>query len=207
MFTEYFKNIQHRKPQRAKSIFTNDIFSINYSYVSILESNETFFASPPQLSRHAIVRLEISLFSQFQDSIREILTDNKISPFIRDDLQQRLAWFKIDYFQHILDIISQARKSFRSKTANELKLADKTDYVWCPEWSHVIFFNNPNVFSSAAIATASVHRDYLRVTPLITDTTPWNLKTILNDNTSNNILTSTFISTQEILNGTKNRTN
>ena len=37
VFTEYFKNIQHQNSQRANSIFTNDVFSLIYSYVSILE--------------------------------------------------------------------------------------------------------------------------------------------------------------------------
>ena len=40
VFTEYFKNIQHQSSQRANSIFTNDVFSLIYSYVSILEKKE-----------------------------------------------------------------------------------------------------------------------------------------------------------------------
>ena len=52
----------------------------------------------------------------------------------------------------------------------------------------------------------SVHRDYLRVTPLTTDTTPLNYNAIFNDRTSNNSLNSIFIKTQENLNGTKNLT-
>ena len=37
VFTEYIKNIQHQNSQRANSIFTNDVFSLIYSYISILE--------------------------------------------------------------------------------------------------------------------------------------------------------------------------
>ena len=37
---EYIKSIQYHKSQRANSIFTNEVFAIIYSYISILE-NET----------------------------------------------------------------------------------------------------------------------------------------------------------------------
>ena len=60
----------------------------------------------------------------------------------------------------------------RLQTNEETILADETDYKWDTEWSHVLFFNIPNDISNAAIVTISVHRDYLRVTPLTTDTTP-----------------------------------
>ena len=45
--------------------------------------------------------------------------------------------FILDYFQHNLDLNSQARKNFRLQTNDETTLADETDYVWEPEWSHV----------------------------------------------------------------------
>ena len=64
-----------------------------------------------------------------------------------------------DYFQHILDFILQARKSFRPQNDDETILADKTDFVWETDWSHVLFFNIPIDVSSATIATISVHRD------------------------------------------------
>ena len=38
VFTEYIKNIQHQNSQRANSIFANDVFSLIYSYVTILEN-------------------------------------------------------------------------------------------------------------------------------------------------------------------------
>ena len=36
VFTEYIKQIQHPNSQRANSIFTNEVFKWNYSYLSIL---------------------------------------------------------------------------------------------------------------------------------------------------------------------------
>ena len=40
VFTDYIKNIQHQNSQRANSIFTNNVFSIIPSYLSILELKE-----------------------------------------------------------------------------------------------------------------------------------------------------------------------
>ena len=41
VFAEYMKSIQHQNSQRAKSIFTNDVFALIYGYLSILEKTET----------------------------------------------------------------------------------------------------------------------------------------------------------------------
>ena len=82
-----------------------------HSYVSILEKNDLIKVSPTQTSRHAIERRKINLFSQFLDLIRKTLTDNELSQMKKMDLQRILAWFMIDYFQHNLDLISQARKN------------------------------------------------------------------------------------------------
>ena len=71
--------------------FTNDVFPIIYSYSSILETNETIYLSPPQISRNTRVRGEIDLLSQFSDSIRETLTDNEIQQIIKIDLRRILA--------------------------------------------------------------------------------------------------------------------
>ena len=70
---EYIKNIQHQNSQRANSLFTNDVFSIIYSYLSILEKTETQSTSPVQTSRHTNVRNEIVAFSEFLNAIRENL--------------------------------------------------------------------------------------------------------------------------------------
>ena len=63
--TDYIKKVQHQKSQRAHSIFTNDVFSIIYGYLSILEFKKTQGDSPTQTSRHTAVRQEISIFSKF----------------------------------------------------------------------------------------------------------------------------------------------
>ena len=65
VFTQYIKNIQHQNSQRANSIFTNDVFSLIYSYISILETKEPQSDSPTQTTRHTIVRQEITHFQIF----------------------------------------------------------------------------------------------------------------------------------------------
>ena len=79
IFTQYIESIQHQNSQRANSIYTNDVFSLIYSYLSIIELNEPQGDSPTQTSRHTIVRQEIHLFSKFLNAIREDLTRNKIT--------------------------------------------------------------------------------------------------------------------------------
>ena len=63
-FTQHIKSIQHQNSQRANSIFTNDVFSIIYSYLFILELKEPQNDSPTQTSRHSIVRQEMNTFSK-----------------------------------------------------------------------------------------------------------------------------------------------
>ena len=65
VFTQYTKNIQHQNFQRENSIFTNDVFSLIYSYISILELDELQSNSPTQTSRHTVVRQELHIFSKF----------------------------------------------------------------------------------------------------------------------------------------------
>ena len=50
-FTQYIKSIQHQNSQSANSTFPNDVFSLTYSYLSILELNEPQDKSPTQTSR------------------------------------------------------------------------------------------------------------------------------------------------------------
>ena len=59
VFTEYITNIQHQISLRANSIFTNDVFKIIYSYLSILEKPESQGTSPVQTSKYTVVRHEI----------------------------------------------------------------------------------------------------------------------------------------------------
>ena len=79
VFTEYIKNIQHQNSQRANSIFTNEVFAILYSYLSVLEKTETESTSPVQTSRHTNVRNEIAAFSAFLNTFREHFSSNEIS--------------------------------------------------------------------------------------------------------------------------------
>ena len=57
-------------------------------------------------------------------------------------------------------------------------MADKTEYVWDPDWSHPLFINISTDISSQAITTISSNKDYLRITPLTIDATPLNYKLI-----------------------------
>ena len=125
-------------------MFTNDVFSIIYSYLSILEKTESQGTSPVQTTRHTAVTHEIAIFSEFLNAIRENLTINEVSQNAKHDIQKILAWFIVDYFTHNLDLISQAKKNFRLQSStDETVLAEHSDYVWDPEWSHPLFLNIP----------------------------------------------------------------
>ena len=82
----------------------------------------------------------------------------------------------------------KTRKNSRPRTNDETILADKTDWVGTPNGRTSFYFNITSDISSAAIAANSVHKDYLRVTPLTTDTTPLNYSTMFIDKTINNSL-------------------
>ena len=115
-----------------------------------------------------------------------------------------LVWFLIDYFSHNKDLIAQARKKIRPQnTDDETVLAEQSDYVWDPEWSHESFINIPTDISSQANSTISIHKDYIRVYPLTIDATPLNCNSIFPERTGNNSLNSTFINNDN-LNGTRN---
>ena len=106
------------------------------------------------------MRNEIAAFSAFLNPIRENLTSNDVSQNAKHDLQKFLAWFIIDYFTHNIDLIAQARKSFRPQSTNDdTVIAEQSDYVWDPEWSHPLFINFPVDNSSQAISTISIHED------------------------------------------------
>ena len=78
VFTEYIKSIQYHNSQRANSIFTNEVFAIRYTYLSILERTEARSTSPVQTSKHTKVRNEIAAFSIFLNAIRENFTNNDV---------------------------------------------------------------------------------------------------------------------------------
>ena len=175
---ECIKSIQYHNSQRANSIFTNEVFAIIYSYISILEKTEVQSISSTETSRHTKVRNEITVFLTFLHIIRKNLTKNDVSQHTKHDLQKILAWFIIDYFTHSLDLISQARKNFRTQNTNDdTALSEQSDYVWDPEWSHHAFLNIPQAISSQAKSILSYHRDYVKVIPLTIDATPLNYNT------------------------------
>ena len=67
----------------------------------------------------------------------KIFENNDVLQNSKHDLQKILAWFTIDYFTHNLDLISQARKNFRSQSNNDdTVIAEQSDYVWDTDWSH-----------------------------------------------------------------------
>ena len=163
-----------------------------------------FRDSPTQLSRHTTVRQEIHGIQL--NAIREDLTSNDITQHVKHDLQKILAWFIIDYFSHNIHLIAQTRKKFRPQNADdETVLAEQTDYVWDPEWSHESFIIIPTDISNQAISTISIHKDYVRVYPLTIDATPLNYHLFLPERTGNNSLNSTFINHDNIY-GTRNLT-
>ena len=204
-FLEYIKSIQYHNSQRANSIFTNEVFAIIYSYISILEKTEIPNISSNETSKHTKVRHEITLFSIFLHIIKENFTKDEVSQHTKHELQKILAWFIIDYFTHSIDLISQARKNFRPHNSNDdTAITEQSDYVWDPEWSHHAIIKIPQSISSQAISTISYQRDYVRVVPLTIDATPLNYNTFLPD-TRNNSLNSTVIH-YENLNGTRNLT-
>ena len=160
VFTEYIKSVQYQNSQRANSIFTNEVFAIIYSYLSILERTEAQSTSPVQTSKHTKVRNENAPFSTFLNAIRENYTNNDVSQNSKHDLQKILAWCTIDYFTHNIDLIEQARKTFRTQSVNvDTVIAEQSDYVLDPEWSHPAFSIFSVDISSQAISTISFQQD------------------------------------------------
>ena len=125
-----------------------------------MEQIETQITSPVQTSRHTNLRNEIAAFSAFLNAIGENFSNNDISQNVKHDLQKILACFIIDYFTHNVDLIAQARKNFRPQSTNDdTVIAEQSDYVWDPEWSHPLFLNIAIDISSQAISTISFHKD------------------------------------------------
>ena len=60
-------------------------------------------------------------------------------------------------------------------------MADETDYLWDPEWSHSLFIIIPTDISSQTITTVSINRDYVRINPLTIDATPLNYNYLFTD--------------------------
>ena len=129
----------------------------------------------------------------------KVLQAMKFHKNVKHELQKILAWFISDYFAHIIDLIAQVRKNFRPQSTTVI--AEQSDYIWDPEWSHPLFMTS----HSQAISTISIHKDYVKVFPLAIDATPLNYKSFLPHRRQNNSLNSTLVQ-QENLNGTRNLT-
>ena len=160
--------------------------------------------SPLQTSRHTIVRQEKHTLSKNFNAIREDLKSKDITQHVKHELQKILALFVVD--SRNIDLFAQARKIFRPQTTDdETILAEQSDYVWDPEWSHVSFINIPTDISSQAISTVSIHKDYVRVYSLLVDATPLNYNSFVHQRSGNDNLNCTFINNDK-LNETKNLT-
>ena len=182
VFTEYIKSIQYHNSQRAYSIFTNEVFAIIYTYLSILERTEAKRTSPVHTSKQTKVRNKIAAFSTFLNAICEHFTNKDVSQNTKHDLQKILAWFTIDYFTHNIDSTELARKNFRPQSTNDdTVIAEQSDYVWDPDMSHPAVLNFPVDISSHAKNTISLHPDYVKIIPLTIDATPLNYNTFLPD--------------------------
>ena len=59
IFIEYIKSIQYHNSQRANSKFTNEVFAVIYSYISILEKTEVQSISPTATSKKTIQNYEM----------------------------------------------------------------------------------------------------------------------------------------------------
>ena len=67
----------------------------------MLETNGTFYVTPLQTSRLAIVRLEVNFCSRFLDSIRGTFTAIELPQQTKTELKTTQAWFTIDFFNSI----------------------------------------------------------------------------------------------------------
>ena len=133
--------------------------------------------------------MKLQPFQNFLNAISENLTNNEVSQNVKHDLEKTLAWFIFDYFTHIINLIAQARKTFRPQSTNDdIVLAEQSDYVWDPDWSHPLFLNIPIDISSQAINTISIHKKYVKVIPFTIDATCLNYNSFLPDITGNNSL-------------------
>ena len=82
------------------------------------------------------------------------------------------------FFPYI-DLIPQSRKIFRPQSSDDkIILAEETDHVWDPDWSHSSIINIPTDISSTAITTVSVNKNYVRITPPTIAATPLDYNSI-----------------------------
>ena len=79
VFIEYIKSIQYHNSQRANSIFTNEIFAVIYSYISILEKKVVQSISPTETSKHTKLRNEITVLFNISTYNSQKLYKKKVS--------------------------------------------------------------------------------------------------------------------------------
>ena len=149
----------------------------------------------------------------------KIFQVNEISQNVEHDLQKIFAWFIIDYFTHNIGLIERARKKFfrPQSTNDDTVIAQQSDYVWDPEWSHPLILIILIDISSQAISTITIHKDYVKVFAFTINATLIYCKSLkitihytlklhpFVPDRQNNSLNSTVIQ-QENLNGTRNLT-
>ena len=153
--------------------------------------------STTQTFGHTTVRQEIHIFSKILNAICEDLTSKDITQHVKHELQKILACFIINYVGHNI--------GHNIDTDDKTILAEQTDYVWDPEWSHKSFINIPTDISSQAVSSISIHKDYVRVNPLTIDATSLNYNSFFPERAGNNSLNSIFIN-QDNLIGKRNLT-
>ena len=96
--------------------------------------------------------------------------------------------------------MAQSRISFRPQNLDdETVVADDTDYVWDPDWSHPSFIIITTILFHA-ITTIFSKKDYDRTIPPTIDATPLIYDKMFTDRTGNKSLSSTFINTPKKLN-------
>ena len=65
-------------------------------------------------------------------------------------------------------------------------IAEQSDFIWDPDWSHPLFLNIPIDIPSQAISTGSIHKDHMKLFPLTIDATPLSYNSFLSNRRQNN---------------------
>ena len=90
--------------------------------------------------------------------------------------------------------MAQATTNFRPQSTNDdTVIAEQSDYIWDPDWSHPLILNIPIDILSQAVSTIAIHKDYVKVIPLTTDAIPLNYNSFLPDRRQNISLNSTLV--------------
>ena len=133
VFSEYIKSIQYHNSQRANSIFTNEVFAIIYSYISILENEIPIpNVSPTETSKHIRVRHEITLLSSYLNIIKENFTKDEVSQHTKHDLQ-KIDYESVIYEQpfssHIYENQSEFLQNYYTKPIHSTPTRQETNRI------------------------------------------------------------------------------